>query len=900
MGKRSIAPRRRATVAPQKAFSAQQLHVLSEQGGLGDSVWAPDAIHIIESIANHVKTEQEHSVGGMLRGAVNGNRNAAAILAPGRPALTYGALFEQAGRISRRLRSLGVLARHRVALALPNGPEMASGFLSIAAVAGCAPLNPKYQAAEFEFYLADLRAAALVLDEDGNREAEAAAKKLGIPILTAVRGECAGEFDLIGAGCDGNGDADWASEGDTALLLHTSGTTARPKLVPLTGANLAAGARSIARSLALTPADRCLNIMPLFHVHGLMAAVLATAKAGASVVCTDGVYGVEFFNWMREFRPTWYTAVPTMHLAIAGMAAQQAGLADGCHLRLIRSSSAALAPGLLTRLEDAFAAPVIEAYGMTEAAHQIASNPLAPGVRKPGSVGRATGLDVAIMDESGQLLGEGAAGEVVIRGDNVTAGYEANEAANWAAFASGWFRTGDEGVIDEDGYIRLTGRLKELINRGGEKIAPREIEEVLQGYPGVKQVVAFAVPHAQLGEEVGAAVEVSDGELVDTGVLREWAHARLATQKVPRMILTVNEIPKGPTGKVQRIGMATRLGIPSMDDAVRHAAFVAPRNTLEERIAAVWRKMLGRNDIGVLDRFEAVGGDSLLAVGMLIRIGTAEGVDLPYLRFLTEGTIESLAREIEGGKTRPASPLVPIQRYGSRPPLIWFPGHDGLLNSVLHLSAALGQNQPVWALDILRLGEASTLEELAAACGRALLERPALGPWRLAGQCFGGFLAFETARFLESRGERVDRLILIDALNPAWRREQGWSAAATARWNVYRARAKYHWSVLRSGTYHAGYRYLRNRAMAFFRSRRENQTRRTLLKTWKPRPRNGQALVVREPGRRIDAPAMGWEGVIGEVLEETVPFHQTGPLSVERMTMLKEVLERHLDGKSSA
>ncbi len=790
-------------------------------------------------------------------------------------------------------------------MALPNGPEMATGFLSIAAVAGCAPLNPKYHASEFEFYLSDLHASALVIDQEGNAEAEAAAKKLGIPILMAIRGECAGEFDLRVNGGNSSGDLDWASHRDTALLLHTSGTTARPKLVPLTGANLAASARNIAGTLALTPDDRCLNIMPLFHVHGLMAAVLATIKAGGSVVCTDGLYGANFFQWMREFRPTWYTAVPTMHLAVAGLAAKEAGAARESSLRLIRSSSAALAPPLLNRMEEVFGAPVIEAYGMTEAAHQMASNPLPPGVRKAGAVGKATGLEIAIMNDSGELLSEGASGEVVIRGDNVTSGYEANEAANRTAFQDGWFRTGDEGIIDNDGYIRLTGRLKELINRGGQKIAPREIDEVLLGYPGVKQAVAFAIPHAQLGEEVGAAVEVSVGKHVDTGVLREWAGERLATYKVPRIILTVGEIPKGPTGKVQRIGMSTRLGILPMDDAQRQAAFVPPRSRLEERIAAVWREMLGRKDIGVLDRFEAVGGDSLLAVGMLIRISATEGVDLPYLRFLTEGTIESLAREIETGKTRAPSLLVPIQPNGSRPPLIWFPGHNGLLNTGVKLSAALGDDQPFWAVDVLRVPDASTLSGLAATCGKALLEQPALGPFRLMGQCFGGFLAYETARFLDAAGGRVDRLILLDALNPAWRGEQNWRAAAAARWNMYRARLTYHAAALRTGTYRARYHYLRSRAAVTFEVRRDRLfpqaaegRHRALTKMWTPQPWSGQALIVREPGRRLDAPSLGWEKVIGEIQEETIPFHQLGPLSAERIGTLRVLLESYLDRDS--
>jgi len=842
------------------------------------------------------------SVGGILRQSANRDASADAILAPGRPPLTYGALLAQAERIGARLASLGIAAQNRVALAFPNGPELASGFLGIAAVTGCAPLNPNYRKAEFEFYLGDLRASALVLDECGNPAAEAAANNLGIPILRAVRRECAGEFDLNGTACNGGAHANGPNHHDAALLLHTSGTTARPKLVPLTGANLAASARNIAASLALTPHDRCLNIMPLFHIHGLMAAVLATVKAGASVVCTDGVYGAEFFNWMRTFRPTWYTAVPTMHQALAALAAEHTGILRESPLRLIRSSSAALAPQLLGRLEDVFRAPVVEAYGMTEAAHQMASNPLPPGARQPGSVGRATGTEVAIMDEGGQLLGAGATGELVIRGQNVTPGYEANEAANRTAFTGGWFRTGDEGVIDEAGYIRLTGRLKELINRGGQKIAPREIDEVLLQHPRVKQAVAFAIPHAQLGEEVGAAVELSPREAVDADALRDWAGARLATYKVPRIILRVDEIPKGPTGKVQRIGMAQRLGLPPMNDAVRQAVCTPPRNAVEERIAAVWRDMLGRNDFGVLDRFEAVGGDSLLAVRMLARVGAAEGVDLPYLRFLTEGTIESLATEIETGKTRPAPLLVPLQPLGSRPPLIWFPGHDGLLNPALRLSAGMGADQPIWALDLARVTAPSTLEELAASCGSVLLAQPALGPWRLAGQCFGGFLALETALFLEAAGARVDRLILIDALNPAWQREQKRPAVAAARWTGYRARAAYHAGMLRSGTNRARYLYLRDRVAAFFQARKEDLVPRgvagrhhALSKAWKPRPWKGQALIVREPGRRLEAPAMGWNGVIRELREEAVPFYQTGPLAVERIAILKGILERYLD-----
>jgi acyl-CoA synthetase (AMP-forming)/AMP-acid ligase II len=346
-----------------------------------------------------------------------------------------------------------------------------------------------------------------------------------------------------------------------ALVLHTSGTTSRPKIVPLTQRNVCASAMNVAQSIALARADRCLNIMPLFHIHGLIAAVLASAQAGASVHCTSGFDALQFFRWLEEVRPTWYTGVPTMHQAILGRATRNEAIIRSARLRLVRSSSASLPPQVMAELEKTFGAPVIEAYGMTEAAHQMASNPLPPRPRKPGSVGLPAGPDVAVMDEAGKLLPADAIGEIVIRGANVTPGYKNNAQANAAAFTNGWFRTGDQGVMDADGYFRLTGRLKEIINRGGEKISPREVDEVLLDHPAVAQVVTFAVPHAKLGEEVAACIVLADGAAADEKSIRAFAAERLADFKVPRTVVFVAEIPKGATGKLQRIGLAEKLGL---------------------------------------------------------------------------------------------------------------------------------------------------------------------------------------------------------------------------------------------------------------------------------------------------------------------------------------------------
>jgi len=353
----------------------------------------------------------------------------------------------------------------------------------------------------------------------------------------------------------------FAHPDDVSMVLHTSGTTSRPKIVPLSQANLVASATHIGRTLRFTPGDRGLNIMPLFHIHGLIAGILAPLSAGSFVFCTPGFNALKFFAWMDEAQPTWYTAVPTMHQAILSRAGKNADVIARHPLRFIRSSSSSMPPQVIAELEQVFGAPLIESYGMTEATHQMASNPLPPAVRKPGTVGIAAGPEVAIMGEDGSLLAPGETGEIVIRGPNVTAGYENNPKANAEGWRAGWFRTGDQGVMDADGYVSITGRLKEIINRGGEKVSPREVDEILMDHPAVAQVVCFGMPHPKLGEEVAAAVVLREGQTATERDLQAFVSSRAAEYKVPKKILILDEIPKGATGKLQRIGLAAKLGL---------------------------------------------------------------------------------------------------------------------------------------------------------------------------------------------------------------------------------------------------------------------------------------------------------------------------------------------------
>lgn len=497
----------------------------------------------------------------------SGEQGAAALSATSVPDLTYGELRGQLAETDAALRRIGIGANDRVAIVLPNGPEMATAFLAVASTAACAPLNPGYRSEEFEFYLSDLGAKALIVEAGSTSPAIDVARKKGVAILTLCprpqRG--AGSFSLETSGISLGAPQPerTAAPDDIALVLHTSGTTSRPKIVPLSQRNLCASAKNIRRTCAFTPADRGLNIMPLFHIHGLIAAVLAPLSAGSSVFCTPGFNALRFYGWMEMVQPTWYTAVPTMHQMVLARAHHHEATIAAHRLRFIRSSSSALPRAVITAMESTFRLPVIESYGMTEATHQMASNLLPPGIRKPGTVGPAAGPEIAIMDESGNLLAAGITGEVVIRGENVTKGYENNPKANAEAFVNGWFRTGDLGTQDPDGYVSITGRLKEIISRGGEKISPREIDEVLMDHPAVLQVVTFGIPHDKLGEEVGAVVVLREGMSVTEIELRAFVAERVAEFKVPRKLLFMDEIPKGATGKLQRIGLAAKLGLGS-------------------------------------------------------------------------------------------------------------------------------------------------------------------------------------------------------------------------------------------------------------------------------------------------------------------------------------------------
>jgi acyl-CoA synthetase (AMP-forming)/AMP-acid ligase II len=476
------------------------------------------------------------------------------------PVISYDQLRQQVGALVAQLHKLGLGRGDRIAMALPNGLEMIVSFLAASSVGAAAPLNPAYRLDEFKFYLEDTGARALIVPPTGSDEARAAAGDQTLIIEADLDGD--GQVRFSSSGMAGGmavpaPASDYPGDDETALVLHTSGTTSRPKRVPLSHTNLKISARNVAETYQLSAEDVSLCVMPLFHVHGLVASTLATLFTGGTVVVPPRFNPLSFWSTVRDHRASWYSAVPTIHQVLLARSRGGARPAGAEHLRFIRSCSAALPAQMMADLEERFGAPVLEAYGMTEAAHQMASNPLPPAARKPGSVGPGTAVSIAILDEAGNLLPAGSTGEVSIKGPNVFSGYEGNAEATAASFSNGWFRTGDQGFLDNDGYLTLVGRIKELINRGGEKISPREIDEALLTHPAVAEAVCFGVPDRVYGEGVAAAVvlksEATEAELI--------AHCRgaIADFKCPGVIYIVEAIPRTATGKIQRRNVAAEI-----------------------------------------------------------------------------------------------------------------------------------------------------------------------------------------------------------------------------------------------------------------------------------------------------------------------------------------------------
>jgi acyl-CoA synthetase (AMP-forming)/AMP-acid ligase II len=476
-----------------------------------------------------------------LANAFSSDSPSPAVIVPGAPALTvsYQKLSADVKAFQQQLAKAGVSAQAAVSIALPNTYEFIVSFIAASwqrAIA--APLNPAYKQSEFEFYIDDLKSAiALVPKGAYAKDAAAvrAARKYQAAIAECYYNGSEVVLDIKEAGklAGKSSPVLSAQPEDVALVLHTSGTTGRPKAVPLSHRNLLRTMSNIQATYQLTPKDRTMLVMPLFHVHGLLAGFLAPLASGGSVVVPPKFSASEFWKDFQEHKANWYTAVPTIHQILLKSPVPS----PVPEIRFIRSCSSPLSPKTFHEIEKAFGAPVLEAYAMTEAAHQMTSNPLPPAQRKPGSVGLGQGVDIKILDEAGNEVPQGKEAEICIRGENVTTGYLNNPSANASSFTkSGFFRTGDQGKQDADGYVIITGRIKELINKGGEKISPIELDNVIAQHPAVSEAVSFALEDEMYGQDVGLAVVVKEGQKLSAGELKSWMTDRVAKFKLPKQV----------------------------------------------------------------------------------------------------------------------------------------------------------------------------------------------------------------------------------------------------------------------------------------------------------------------------------------------------------------------------
>jgi acyl-CoA synthetase (AMP-forming)/AMP-acid ligase II/thioesterase domain-containing protein len=707
------------------------------------------------------------TVGKIIASHATRRPNAPAIVCPDLELLSFGDLARYVQLIGNQLSAAGVSSNSRIGIALSRGP--AAAILSIAACCNAilVPLNPSLSNTDLEAELTHLRLDALIVSNvlDLHKWNSWAGDECGL--FTVAKSDSSRSVDVALEQVRPVGRRKQApppTADSWAGIFRTSGTTGTFKRVPVTHGNLLAMANKMQRWLQLTDADRSACIMPLYYNAGFKATLLAPLLIGCSVALPGSTQPRDCEQWLSELQPTWLTAAPPFLQAVLenlrAQVPQRPVSSFAPSLRFVLSTASYLPPSIGAELQNRLGLPVVEFYGLCEAGMMTAPI-FPPETARPGSVGRAPHGELAIQNNHGAFLGPGEAGEIMVRGPSVTPGYLVGDIDGIpTGLENGWLPTGDIGIVDSDGVLTVTARRKELINRGGEKISPYDVEKALLAHPAVREAAVFALPHSRLGETVGAAVVLHIGASLSSTELIAFVSDRLAPFQLPRHIEILESLPIGVTGKISRAQLSrTFVNVERPTER--------PGVPLEMLIANIWQRLLNRTNIGIEDDFFEIGGDSLLLTEMLLELEASIHHRVPPSAIRIPLTILHLA-QILACEAAAKQEVITRVKSGVGTPLFLFHGdylHWGLYG--YRLSDLLKGDVPVYLLHSVldSTSQIETIEDMVQQHLPHVETMEPNGPIRLAGFCHGGHAALELAYQLESRGRAIESVVLIDTLS---------------------------------------------------------------------------------------------------------------------------------------
>jgi len=772
-----------------------------------------------------------------------------AILSPDQDEITYEKLAMMITAILELLRDAGVKPGDRSAVALENGPEFGITALAAIGLGPCAPLNWRLTEEEIAKQMKSMGVQNVIVPYGKQTLAEQAGLKLGLNVIK------------LSFPATANHIGDFNNTAEIALLMNTSGTTEAPKTVPITHEMLCHSVRNTAAAFRLGPSDRCLNTVQLYNIHGLVIGFLVALMTGGSTILMSAFKPSLFFELLEKYCPTWYTAPPAVHQSVVDYFSSLEPRPSTGSLRFARSGGAACPISVIEAVEAAFKVPFVIAYGMTETSSQVTSTPLPPGKRKIGSVGVSNGNEIGILDSDGKPQPAYTRGEIAIKGKTVFAGYENNALANEASFCGAWFKTGDEGYLDSDGYLFVTGRYKEVINKGGLKIYPSGIEEAVFRHPAVLDAAIFPVPHERMGEEIALAIVIKEGwELADRDIIGFIAN-QVAYYEVPSAILRLDLIPRSPAGKVQRHKL-TELWLSRQRDTTR----VSPRNNVEQRIYEAWRKILRNDAISIFDDFFLIGGDSLSAASLAASLSGEFAIQLFTSEIYRHRTIEQQAMLIGSCKQIRGSEMVPLRESGHHSPLFAIHALDGDIIQYYKLLPYIDNDIPLYGIRYIscsedRLDGRADIRRIAKRYAGLIKNKQPEGPYFLLGWSLGGVIAYEIAQQLRSQGQEVAFLGIVDTQFP----EFGTRRSIWKRLSVHGKRLMRMDPVNAAG-------YIRGRITTLFSKQRANLTNLDLMMArslYLPQPYNGKAFLF-QAKEQDQAPyytkvGLEWEKVISKL-----------------------------------